>query len=709
MKASSWKQLILESSPIKYTPTVLNKIKEAGGPTSNAEKIFADLSRNKGVALLALDVSEQLILFHNPTLLGGSWLDEELKTVALHGLGEKATAIRIIPKSVKDVRARAPKLTDISHTINNGQDLSSVKTTTETFHYKNIIPIPDFLIKAFVLTDPPTPGHVSTAFYSTLKHMDSLEHAESETEEEQQEAPNNEDNTSTEESSHEKTPLTSSKTTKEKSGNSSSILSTFEHVLQFCYLCIKEKIPPVNYTISNDEEITTWHERLEQSHILKYPPPPTSVLGPSGHLTESSFHDDDDTTTSTRSLRESEKDTHIVNTLLKISEVMDQNTLRAAEEKEKKDPGFKKLEPHRQQLILNASSTHPFESQATTPTPFYMEFLAQKQQFKAKELLCHHLAKNKILFQPSAAFASHLYLVDWVWPNPNKPSGISIFFCPDSASEEKNENYHSFEKGLALVEKIEKSDISKLTKQTITLPHSNMNTYLMVTNFKAVIELCFGPESQSAICLQSWCDHIFYNRQIYLGWEESDPTFYTKVLFAIDKSLQIHWKSCYDNEDRSSVNDKILCMQQLQSDIESQRFFYQLPKYLLDKIKSTDDTSEKDKDKYKNGGGLHNKKRLLEEKKDLLKKQRITENFHTQWHLKDGESFSEIFYPHQDKCPKTKEGTFICMKYFIRGFCDKACSRAHKVSKQEEKEFETFLNNCRKKDFRQGAGPGTPP
>jgi hypothetical protein len=47
-----------------------------------------------------------------------------------------------------------------------------------------------------------------------------------------------------------------------------------------------------------------------------------------------------------------------------------------------------------------------------------MEFLAQKQQFKAKELLCHHLAKNKILFQPSAAFASHLYLVDWVWPDP---------------------------------------------------------------------------------------------------------------------------------------------------------------------------------------------------------------------------------------------------------------------------------------------------
>jgi len=135
--------------------------------------------------------------------------------------------------------------------------------------------------------------------------MDALEHSESETEEEQQEASDNEDKTPTEESSREKTPLTSSKTTKEKSRNPSSILSTFEHVLQFCYLCTKEKIPPVNYTISNDEEITTWHERLEQSHILKYPPP-TTVHGPFGHLTESSFHDDDDTTTSTRSLQRSD-------------------------------------------------------------------------------------------------------------------------------------------------------------------------------------------------------------------------------------------------------------------------------------------------------------------------------------------------------------------------------------------------------------------
>ncbi len=118
---------------------------------------------------------------------------------------------------------------------------------------------------------------------------------------------------------------------------------------------------------------------------------------------------------SSRSIRQhSDKDIHIVHTLLKISETLDQNNLRATAETEKKEPGFKKLEPHRQQFILNASSTHPFESAATSPTSFYTEFLSQKQQFKAKELLCHHLAKNKILFQPSAAFAAQIYSVAWV-------------------------------------------------------------------------------------------------------------------------------------------------------------------------------------------------------------------------------------------------------------------------------------------------------
>ncbi len=701
IKASTWKQFFLESQEFNYSNKLLSKIKEAGSAGNTAEKIFTDFSRNPGIGFLSLDASEEnLQLFHHPTILGGSWMDEEIKLVALCGLNNKATPIQVVPKSLKEIKVKAPKSQDIISALSQARSfetIDKISKNSPNIHYKNMIPIPDLLLKTFVQLNKVDPESVAKAFYETMVtfdagHSDDSTDIDSGSETEIEEDDGSQD--------IEKTPVISSKTNnRNPSDNTSSFLSSFDHVLQFCYLCKKGKIPPLLFTVATDNETIRWFDQIEHASISTIPSTIHSTHG------DTSTYDDDDTAESYRSLRES-KDTHIVHTLLKISETLDQNSLRATAETEKKEPGFKKLEPHRQQLILNASATHPFDRAASTPTPFYLEFLSQKQQFKAKELLCHHLAKNKVLFQPSAAFAAHLYSVEWVWSNPNKPSGISIFFCPDASSEEKyNDQNSSFERGLSLLEKIEKSDIGKLTKQTITLPTGNMNAYLMVKNYKAIINLCFGEESQSALCLQSWCDHIFDNRQLYMGWEESDPSFHTKVLYAIDKSLQIHWKSCYDCNDRSSVNDKILFMHHIQNDIESQRFFYQLPKAIQDKLKPTEDTNDPNsgKDHYRKG-----KKRFQDDRsKDNLRKQRIQDN-HQQWHLKDGESFADLFYPHQDKCPKTQDGSFICMKFFLRGFCDKSCNRAHKLSKSEEKAFDNFVNNCRKKDFPQGAGTETP-
>jgi hypothetical protein len=44
--------------------------------------------------------------------------------------------------------------------------------------------------------------------------------------------------------------------------------------------------------------------------------------------------------------------------------------------------------------------------------------------------------------------------------------------------------------------------------------------------------------------------------------------------------------------------------------------------------------------------------------------------------------------------PKTKEGKFICMNFFLRGFCDKSCPRSHKLSQEEEKAFDSFVSAC---------------
>jgi hypothetical protein len=62
------------------------------------------------------------------------------------------------------------------------------------------------------------------------------------------------------------------------------------------------------------------------------------------------------------------------------------------------------------------------------------DFLSRKTQFKARNILITCLNHDKIYFHPSSAFAAYLYNADWIWEKPDSPTGISVFFCPESSS-----------------------------------------------------------------------------------------------------------------------------------------------------------------------------------------------------------------------------------------------------------------------------------
>ncbi len=110
----------------------------------------------------------------------------------------------------------------------------------------------------------------------------------------------------------EKTPVTSSKAPAKKTieETQTNFLSSFYHVLQFCYLCTTGKISPLLFTISTDNKTLCWFEQLEQTYISMIP----STIHNSH--TDTSTYDNEETTDSLQTLRES-KDTHIVHTLLK--------------------------------------------------------------------------------------------------------------------------------------------------------------------------------------------------------------------------------------------------------------------------------------------------------------------------------------------------------------------------------------------------------
>ena len=501
-------------------------------------------------------------------------------------------------------------------------DLSKVKSAKKTeFHFKNIIPIPQLLTKTFLGLTKFDPISVAHAFYlAMLEHdLNSKESTETTTGVEDQtlkpahskDQDDNSSKASKDPKSNipklaEEDPLemnkSLSKTDDETKEDSqiiessvlvSKFLSLFSHILQFCHLCAKKKMPPVHYSMVCSPTVDKWFERLGASttpvRLQKIPKRPNPALLDTPDSADSSDSPDH---------KMSRKDQYFIHTMLKIHDTMD----KSYKEKSDKEPGFARLEAHRKNLILNASAKSPYKNQAKQATEFYATFLAKKSQFKAKDMLVHQLQMEKVAFNPSSSFANNLWNCEFFWLLPDSLSGVSIFFCPETISA--NAADIEKERMLALADKVNTSDIEKLAKQKMYLPNSVMDLVWMTQNFYAVIKLCFGPASHSASFLKDWADHMYKNGLMYTTMHSSDPYFFAKVLYTIDNALQKHWRSCSTSNDRLSVNNRVLYMQEVQDSILDFSFSRNIPKVITEKIDNYLINKDKDNNNNeKNGGG----------------------------------------------------------------------------------------------------------
>jgi hypothetical protein len=585
---------------------------------------------------------------------------------------------------------------------------SSKSSKKIDFYQRNILPIPHFLTKAFLNLNKFDPLSVAHAFYVALHEQDvkyqedkdkddtSITEKEADVSQDIDDEDLSKNLTTTpgnNDDNKDDIPKLSEDGENEMQADKNppvtqSLISTFLHVLQFCYLCEKKKIPPVHYSIVSNSAIDGWFNKLDSvkcSVVTKNPKQHNSVILNSP---------DSENSASSPDPKISRKDQYFIHTLLKIHDTMDKNY----KEKSDKEPGFVRLEDHRKNLILNASALPPYNRKAQKATEFYTTLLAKKSQHKAKDLLVHQLHSEKIAFNPSSTFVNNLWNCEFFWLLLDSPSVVSIFFCPET----KATNAADIEKErlLALADKVNVSDVEKLTKHKLYLPNSIMDLVWMTQNLQAVIKLCFGPSSHSAVFLKSWADHMYENRIMYTTLFALDPFFFGKVLYAIDNALQVHWHSCSANDDRLSVNDRVLLMEDVQESILGFSFSRNIPKSISDKIQSLIDNKDKDfngkNGDGKQGGGGNGKNKIKQG--DGKGKQEVVINSdksHPNWRLKDGEIFSKLFYHRQKDCLKMSDGKIICMKFLIHGLCDTSCSRAHSLSKEDTKRFDDFVGWCR--------------
>jgi hypothetical protein len=639
-------------------------------------------------------------LFHNVSIIGGNWTDDKVKVIGALGSPDEIVPIEIMMNSVKEVKGKSHSFNQLVTKIKLNESWEYDRSAKSDFYNYNILPIPALLSQVFLSLVDLDPLSVAAAFFQAMYIFDNDDHEYLSNEEENDETIDPESQSasnpkemdeSDEKVDHDEDPETKLNDNADKSFSMrNSFAEEFTHIIQFCQLCAWKKVPPILYTLTDKKAVQHW---ISSVNLL---------MGLSVPQTTKRFKPDGSPQERDQSNKISRKDEQMINTMIKLHECFDNYMSRSIKEKEEKELGFNRLEPHKKQLILNASAVSPYDTKALEPSEFFKTFLQKKTQFKAKEFLVHRLHINNIAFHPSSAFSSCLWNCDFLWLTPDLPSGISVFFCPELSS--LNSQEIEKDQNLAAVNKIKISDIDKISKEKFTFPESIMDLVWMTQNYHAVIALCFGPKSHSAEFLQDWGNHMYNNRLMYKSLQARDSTFFSQMLFCIDRALQIHWRSCCNCEDRESVNDRVLFMSDKRDLIVEHNFTYNIPKLLQDKVmKPPQDLLNQDKgQKFKGKIDKDNKdnddKNGLKSLKDI-----IVDNDpnHAPWRLQDGENFSKLFYFNQKKCPKSADGKQICMKLFIRGICDKSCPRVHKLSKDDEKNFGHFVDRCHEGGFKK--------
>ncbi len=358
-------------------------------------------------------------------------------------------------------------------------------------------------------------------------------------------------------------------------------------------------------------------------------------------------------------------------------------------------------------MILNASATYPFTEPAESPTEFYASLLSEKSAFKVKQLLDHELSTTSVKrFKVSPALAASIWIGDLISDDLN-PSNLSIWFCPERSHNDTKES--ELEKGLWIMDgKHVRSDIQILSKTTIYIPDGVMDAYFMILNFKMVLQLVFGKNSEIDLFLNEWLEHIFSNRELYIIQQDDNRTFLAQVLHCINQAIHIYLDSC-SKKSRVDARDNLL-NQDDKRDLIEQRNFIQKPPSA---IKSIFDSTDKENDKNdENGGkGKNGGKRKYDDNDRQIGKRIDNKVKELQkFRLKPKDSFQPYYDKSRDG-PKFKEG-LPCMKFLLKGYCHTKCNRLHHLTNDQQKEFEKFLINVRDsikdQDFQQGAAVAEP-
>jgi len=388
-------------------------------------------------------------------------------------------------------------------------------------------------------------------------------------------------------------------------------------------------------------------------------------------------------------------------------------------EQKKKDKAFANLSEVQQNVLslISATKNDTDDSvESLKPTEDMLKILELKVGIKAQAHLQHEFCKNKLMCDVGLAMATQMKNgIIMSHPSVNDINGLSPFFLPDTAGEERL----SSELSLRLEEqmvlgKINEADLKTITKCKIHFA-KNFGEYChMVRNLHRLIVIVAGEESMFASKTVILHEHALEHERCYKDLERDNYHFYASILDHVHRRCQHYIHSAALGK-VSKLKIRKLDFTDMLEEIEDGDYTPVKPKWL----KTPNSTNNKKRD---SGSGFNEGHEGSHPSTPKKKKKISVDNPHFDNDLKcpDDCQYRVVFHPANRRGLdeiKHDDGTTRCNNWFHRGWCTESCplkeSHNKRLSAPEKIKCKDYLTKLvakykRWNESHQGRRNGNP-
>ena len=319
---------------------------------------------------------------------------------------------------------------------------------------------------------------------------------------------------------------------------------------------------------------------------------------------------------------------------------------------EKTQKSFKKIPSKYQNMILVASSVG--EVTELEYTAEAVEFFKSSNTLHAQVLLNSQFEIDGIEVSASAAFATTLLYGGFLWKNDLSPSGFAASVLTSEGLMRTDTLHEGMVLDYSTKFDISNASLNKLTKTQVLFPTEIEDMIHRIKGLYTLAKFFFkknGYLSQGLKRVVNFCsDHKRLLRtRIYM-----DKKFIAKFICAIDERIYLWLKDCSNSKIVIDTDLSLIDFSSLLSDIQVNRFYYNLPPSILDLVQ--EHPPKKGRKESNNGGeAVRNT------------------NQNAAWKLRSNERWDNIFRLKTLDGPTLSFGCKPCLKYHVKGICYKDC------------------------------------